>query len=269
MLARSAVFDIYGDHLLAGTGWAPVAALVQLTEAVDVAAAATRTAISRMAREGWLEPETRAGVRGYALTDRARHRLASAGQRIYAEHSPSWDGNWHLVVIEHSGDRSVRARVRGSMEYLGYARLAPDTWVAPRPSDDLAQTLEGGYREFRSQLTGDPVEFAAQMWDLEGLAKAHTRYDRWLTELVTDFPTDADELDCYATRSLALHEWRKFLFSDPGLPAQVLPPDWPGLRASQHFRDVAARLRPGAAAYVDTCIRTALGRSTSPSENHS
>ena len=72
----------------------------------------------------------------------------------------------------------------------------------------------------------------------------------------------AGDLECYTTRSLALHEWRKFLFTDPGLPLEVLPPDWPGSRASKQFRDVAACLRPGAAGYVDTCIRTALGRST-------
>ena len=264
MLARSAVFDIYGDHLLATTGWAPVAALVQLTGVVDVAPAATRTAISRMAREGWLDAETRSGVRGYALTSRARHRLASAAQRIYADRTPEWDGEWHLVVVEHSADRSVRARVRGSMEYLGYARLAADTWVAPRPSDDLAETLGDGYREFRSRLTGDPVRFAAEMWDLDALAEAHNGYIRWLADLVADLPDvdAAGDLECYTTRSLALHEWRKFLFTDPGLPLEVLPPDWPGSRASKQFRDVAACLRPGAAGYVDTCIRTALGRST-------
>lgn len=263
MLARSAVFDIYGDHLLGTTGWAPVAALVQLTGVVDVAPAATRTAISRMAREGWLRAQTRSGARGYALTPRASHRLASAASRIYAAQAPSWDGEWHLVVVEHSSDRSVRARVRGSMEYLGYARLAQDTWVAPRPSDDLAETLGGGYRQFTSRLDGDPAEFAAAMWDLDRLADAHLGYEQWLTELVRDFPDDAGDLESYATRALALHEWRKFLFSDPGLPAEVLPTDWPGARASKQFREVAARLRPGASAYVDTCIRTALGKNVS------
>lgn len=260
MLARSAVFDIYGDHLLSSTKWAPVAALVQLTGVIDIAPAATRTAISRMAREGWLTAQTRDGARGYAMTPRAAQRLATAGQRIYADHTPEWDGRWHIVVVEHSGDRSARARVRASMEYLGYARLAVDTWIAPRASDDLAGTLGPGYREFHSELSGDPRQFASSMWDLEQIADAHRQYDRWLTELVQGFPDDASDEERYLTRTLAVHEWRKFLFRDPGLPPEVLPDAWPGTVASERFRDVAARLRPGASAYVESCIRTALGR---------
>lgn len=255
------MFDIYGDHLLRTTGWSPVAALVRLTGVVDIAPAATRTAISRMSREGWLCAESRDGVRGYAMTPRAQHRLSSAAQRIYADTVPEWDGSWHVVVTEHSTDRSARARLRASMEYLGYARLAADTWVAPRASDDLAETIGPGRREFTSRFGGDATEFAASLWDLDALGRAYARYDRWLTELVRDLPADADDESCYATRALAVHEWRKFLFTDPGLPAQVLPDAWPGASAAANFRSLAARLRPGAAAYVETCITQALARS--------
>lgn len=262
MLARSAVFDIYGDHLLAGSGWAPVAALVQLTGDVDVAPAATRTAISRMAREGWLAADTRHGVRGYHLTERARGRLTSAAGRIYTD-APAWDGHWHLVVVEHSTDRSQRARLQASMGYLGYARLAADTWVAPRRSDDLSQTLDLGYREFSARMDGDPQSFASSLWDLPQLGESLRAYDRWLTTLLQGFPADPTDQQCYVTRARALHEWRKFLFTDPGLPPQVLPSSWPGTDAAAHFRRVASRLRPGAAAYVQGCIEIALRRSAS------
>jgi phenylacetic acid degradation operon negative regulatory protein len=50
--ARSALFDLYGDHLRARGDWAPVAALVRLLAPLDVTAPAVRTAISRMVRQG-------------------------------------------------------------------------------------------------------------------------------------------------------------------------------------------------------------------------
>ena len=69
MHARSALFDLYGDHLRARGSHAPVAALVRLLAPVGIAAPAVRTAISRMVIQGWLEPVTLAEGRGYRATD--------------------------------------------------------------------------------------------------------------------------------------------------------------------------------------------------------
>ncbi|NHN55060.1 PaaX family transcriptional regulator [Calidifontibacter sp. DB0510] len=257
MHARSAVFDVYGDHLLRTDGWASVAGLVRLTSAVDVAPAATRTAISRMVREGWLRADARAGARGYAMTDRARGRLASAWQRIYRADPRPWDGQWHVVVTDHTGDRSARTRLRASMSYLGYARLAPDTWIAPRPSDDLERSLTGtAYRAFTARFDDDPRTLAASAWDLGALAASHRRYLSWLDELAASLTGPASDEQVYAARALAVHEWRKFLFSDPDLPPEALPADWPGASAAERFLDLADRWQPRAAAYVEHCLQT-------------
>src|SRR5687767_13670486 len=73
--ARSALFDLYGDHLRPRGGRAPVAALVRLLAPLGIAAPAVRTAISRMVRQGWLLPVRLPGAAGYQLTVRAVHRL--------------------------------------------------------------------------------------------------------------------------------------------------------------------------------------------------
>jgi phenylacetic acid degradation operon negative regulatory protein len=44
------------------------------------------------------------------------------------------------------------------------------------------------------------------------------------------------------------------LFRDPGLPAALLPPDWPGLGAAEFFDLHANRLRPAASRFVDRCL---------------
>lgn len=262
MRARSAVFDLYGDHLLSRDGWAPVAAVVQLTGAVGVAPAATRTAISRIVREGWLEPQERHGVRGYAATGPARKRLEAAGERIYARTS-AWDGTWHLVTIEHTGDRSVRDRTRASMKYLGYAPLAADTWLAPRRSADLDQSLAVPFREFTARYDEDPCALAAQLWDLQTLATEHARFRAWLTDQLHQVPRTPDPEQAYRARTTIVHEWRKFLFTDPGLPQEALPDPWPGHAAAAEFRTAAADLQDPAAAHVDSCIRSALPKETS------
>jgi DNA-binding transcriptional regulator PaaX len=57
-----------------------------------------------------------------------------------------------------------------------------------------------------------------------------------------------------AVRSVLVHEWRKFLFTDPGLPAELLPADWVGHEAARFFASEAGRLLPAASRFVDSCL---------------
>src|SRR5258705_11629072 len=125
MQARSALFDLFGDHLRSRGGRAPVAALVRLLGPLDIAAPAVRTAISRMVRQGWLLPVRVAGGPGYQLSVRAVHRLDEAAARIYRTGRPSWDGRFDLVVMTPPERRPERARVTTTPSYLGDGRLDP------------------------------------------------------------------------------------------------------------------------------------------------
>jgi phenylacetic acid degradation operon negative regulatory protein len=140
--ARSALFDLYGDHLAKRGSRAPVASLVRLLAALGITEPATRTAVSRMVRQGWLAPvRCGPGLAGYALTPRASRRLDQAAARIYRQVEPAWDGQWHVLVVERIRDRARRGRVRAGLGYLGYAPLDETTWISPRPSVELDPLL--------------------------------------------------------------------------------------------------------------------------------
>jgi phenylacetic acid degradation operon negative regulatory protein len=320
--ARSALFDLYGDHLRSRGAQAPVAALVRLLASIGIAAPAVRTAISRMVGQGWLEPVRVSAGAGYALTPRAIRRLDEAAERIYSRGNHDWDGGWHLVVVERVRERTRRERVQASLRYLGYAQLDETTWLSPRPSPEL-QALREAERirlePFAATYDGDPSGLLARAWDLDSLAKA---YEGWLAEArqliapvspavghlsgaessagplsgaessagplsgaessagplsgaessagrlsgtessVARLPgtTSSDEV-IFAARSKLVHEWRKFLFRDPGLPAELLPSEWPGLAAAEFFNVESARLLPAASRFVDCCLRVSEGRS--------
>ena len=101
MNARSALFDVYGDHLRTRGGEAPVAALVRILAPLDIAAPAVRTAISRMVRQQWLAAVRLDQGPGYRLTARAERRLTEAATRIYRRGIAPWDGQWHLLAVNH------------------------------------------------------------------------------------------------------------------------------------------------------------------------
>jgi len=256
--ARSALFDLYGDHLRSRGAHAPVSALVRLLAPLGITAPAARTAVSRMVRQGWLDPVRLPGGAGYGLTPRATHRLDEAAERIYRHDEREWDGRWHLVVVERTRERARRERLRAALAYLGYAPLDETTWISPRQSPELEGLLEterARAERFAAAYDGDPHGLVARAWDLDGLAHAYRRWLEVADELVAPAGPDATEETVFAVRSRLVHEWRKFLFRDPGLPSELLPGKWPGRQAAELFDAESARLLPAAACFVDCCLQ--------------
>lgn len=259
MNARSALFDVYGDHLRRRGGVAPVAALVRMLAPLEIASPAVRTAISRMVSQRWLTPVRLDQGAGYSLTSAAERRLADAASRIYRSGIARWDGRWHLIVVDQVQDRASRRRIRSGLSYLGYAPLRDDTWISPRPSLEVDVVLgneAARAQRFCADHDGDAVSLAATAWDLDALGRS---YSRWLSDaerLVADTAAEHTDQQAFVIRSRLVHEWRKFLFRDPGLPHELLPGDWPGDVAAEFFDAQAARLLPGAGRYVDACLQS-------------
>lgn len=257
MDARSALFDLYGDHLVRRGGVAPVAALVRCLGASAITPPAVRTAISRMARQGWLEAVRTPSGPGYALTERAATRLSEAGARIYRTRDEAWDGHWHLLVIERIRERSRRERVRNGLRYLGYGAIDDATWIAARPSSELEAMLRidtVAAEQFSAAHDGDTMIMVSRVWDLASLGAA---YEAWLAEanqIVAGVDPRGSEEVAFAARSRLVHGWRKFLFVDPRLPDHLLPADWAGSRGARYFDEQAARLLPAASRFIDNCL---------------
>jgi phenylacetic acid degradation operon negative regulatory protein len=106
---------------------------------------------------------------------------------------------------------------------------------------------------FHGEHVGDQDEIVQRLFRPVDLAEA---YRSWLDE-ARSLAGSADATDpenAFAARSRLLHEWRKFLFRDPGLPLELLPDDWPGEDAAAYFDAESARLLPAATKFVDSCL---------------
>lgn len=257
MNARSALFDLYGDHLRARGGRAPIAALVRLLAPLGITAPAVRTAVSRMVRQGWLEPVRLPDGPGYALTQRAVRRLDDAAARIYRTQQTEWDGRWHIVVTGPIATRARRERFRAAMTFLGYAQLGDCTWIGPRVSnevDALLEAEEARGERFLAEHDGDTLGLVRRAWDLEGVGRSYTRWLAQAEAISAEAGELATDEQAFAARSRLVHEWRKFLFLDPGLPRELLPHEWPGEQAAAFFDAESARLQPAAVRFVDSCL---------------
>jgi phenylacetic acid degradation operon negative regulatory protein len=264
MEARSALFDLYGDHLRPRGGRAAVAALVRLLAPIGIAAPAVRTAVSRMVRQGWLHPVRMPTGPGYGLTGKATRRLDEAAARIYRTGRRDWDGQFDLVVLDPPQHRAERSRLTANLTFLGYGAIDGSTWVAPRTGDEVDALLtEAGvrYERFRASHaagTDGAAALVRRAWDLSEIGAAYEDFVERLAPVVAAVGPEASDEHAYAARFTLVHSWRAFLFRDPQLPPALLPERWPGTSAAAFFDRHAARLRPAADRFVDR----SLGRAT-------
>lgn len=255
--ARSAVFDLYGDHLAPHGYWAPISGVITLLGSCGIAAPATRTAVSRITSQGWLEPLRRNGIRGYAATPAGRDRLGEAWERIYRSGAAGWDGRWQVVVTGRPRDRAQRDKVVGTLGYLGYGRIAPQTWLAARPAPELTSALDAlgiTYSAFTTTDLPDASTLVARTWDLTELAADYRAFSDDTVALRQRVAGSLSPHEAYPVRAELVHRWRKFLFIDPALPDEVLPDGWPGQAARDIFLEVADRLLPPARIFVSEAL---------------
>jgi phenylacetic acid degradation operon negative regulatory protein len=257
MHARSALFDLYGDHLRDRDDQAPVAALVRVLAAVGIAGPAVRTAVSRMTVQGWLDPVELPAGRGYRLTEGAAHRLDDAYSRVYRSGPPPWDGHWHVVLLPPIDARSRRSRVRSGLSWAGYGEYVDGVWISPYPRAELPALLRAERLQVTTAVASHfrPAQ-PVSAWDLEALGK---EYEAWLADtrqlLVRAGKAHADPDEAaFAGRFVMVHEYRKFLFRDPGLPDELLPEHWSGREALRWFTEKATDLYPAADRFVARCL---------------
>ena len=256
MEARSALFDLYGDYLRSRGGRAPVAALVRLLAPLGIAAPAVRTAVSRMVRQGWLNPLRLTAGPGYVLTPKAARRLDEAAARVYRTARQGWDGRFDLLLLRRPAGAGTARR----LGYLGYGMVEDRIWIAPRPADEVDTVLgEAGIgfdRFSAAHVAGSsgPAEVAGRAWDLAEIGRAYDRFVEAQRPLVGAVHGRSSDEEAYAARFGLVHAWRSFLFRDPHLPPALLPSPWPGAAAATFFDRHAARLRPAADRHVERCL---------------
>lgn len=260
---KTLILDVYGRYSSQLQGWVAVSELVWLGGLLGLDEQAVRSALSRMTRRGLLRPEVRDRVRGYATTPEVDGMIAAADRRIYASTEPARlaDG-WVLVSFSMpESERDKRHLLRARLGWLGMGILSSGLSIGPaRMLADVIETVKGlGFEDyvdvFRAthEAFGPVDELVHRSWDLGALADLYA-------EFIDEHRPARDRLRratrppsgevAFATFTLALHDWRKFPYLDPNLPAELLPARWPGTVAAALFHDVRERLEPAALAFA-------------------
>lgn len=240
--AKALLLTVLGEFVLPHSGSAWTSTLVGGLAMLDVQERNARQAVTRLAEQGVVRSTKEGRKARWHLTDKGRSLLTAGAHRIYGfgAGEDEWDGRWLVVLCSVPEEqRAKRHQLRSKLGFAGFGFLGPGVAISPHLDREAAANavldelgLLPGATVFRAE-TGELVDaddLLRRAWDLDTLA---ARYDEFTNDFARRAPRTSGER--FAALIELVHEWRRFPFVDPEIPAQLLPRGWPGRRAKRSF----------------------------------
>lgn len=212
----SLVVTVLGDVAEPRGGWMEAGELRALLALLDVPPGALRTALSRLARDGWVE-RARAG-RGalYRLSADRQAEFRAAAATVYAAAPLPGPADWQLVATDGG-------------EPPGGLGLAPGLWLIPREATPPPGALAAG-----------PVQLPLPAWAASRVAPAEVaaRYAAFSDRIEAALRGRLSGLDAERAmrlRLLTVHHWRRLVLRAPAVPPALAPPGWPEARCRRRM----------------------------------
>jgi phenylacetic acid degradation operon negative regulatory protein len=224
MTARSVVLSVLlGAH----PAWASASELIRLTADFGIKETTLRVALTRMVSAGDLIRS----ADGYRLSDRllARQRRQDDAMRPRVR---AWHKDWTMLIVTSVGnDARTRATLRTMMHHKRFGELREGVWMRPDNLDlELDPEVAARVRVLKARDDA-PAELAGQLWDLPAWAETGHRLIDEIAR-ATDVPG----------RFVVAAAMVRHLLTDPVLPAELLPADWPGAGLRAAYHDFATEL---------------------------
>ncbi|MCO5969849.1 PaaX family transcriptional regulator [Actinoallomurus soli] len=240
--ARSLLLTLLGEFVLRYQEPVWTSTLVEVLDELGVEEKSARQALARTAADGWLTSERVGRSVRWSLTPPGRQLLTEGAERIYGfgAEAAAWDGVWLIVYVSvPESRRRLRHQLRTKLSWAGFGSPGPGMWIAPSAAREAEARsvieglgLQAGAMSFTARFAGVGSERAMveRAWDLDGVA---AEYEAFIDEFGALRPASPESI--LLAQARLVHEWRRFPFLDPRLPAALLPAGWVGVQARELF----------------------------------
>ena len=246
---QSMIFTIYGDYLRHYGNKIWIGSLVRLLKEFGHNEQGVRVAVSRMVKQGWIQSEKQGNKSFYFLTERGVSRMDEAANRIFKLNPHEWDRKWRILMYSIPEEkRQIRDELRQELLWSGFGSFSNACWISPNNLEKEVNLLIEKYNIseyvdfFVSDYKGpkDSQSLVEKSWPLEEI---ENKYEEFISKYSKQFIVhqsvlskgEMSDSECFVERTNLVHEYRKFLFIDPGLPKELLPPMWSGNHAALLF----------------------------------
>ena len=216
----SVLITVFGDLAQDPGQWISGPTLNSIMTEIGIKPEATRVALHRLRKDGWITSRRVGRHSDYGLTDQGRAQSVEASPRIYGKTTAQ--STCYLVVSE-TGDpppdpatEKTRAQqVLWITPALGLTvdrTVARDNLILPVPQDrPLPDWLRN--RVCSEHLVAASVRTEAALGDLQQ---------------ALDTAIELNALQISVLRVLVVHSWRRIILRAPDLPDDVFPAEWRG-----------------------------------------
>lgn len=226
----SLIVTFFGDAVVPRGARVALSTLQDAMALLDIEPGAVRTALSRLAKDGWVSRQREGRSSFYRLTPEGRYAFDAATRRIYAPGPARWDGGWTIAIAPPEAPADTMA------PDTAFTALGPHTWIAP----GKGHAAPDGMLVIEGDGSGVPPGFAGH-WHLDELGARYRAFAGNWSALDTHAISPANAM---IARTLLLHDWRRIVLNDPCLPGELLPPDWAGASAlrlmARHYQALIA-----------------------------
>ena len=245
----SLAITVFGDAIVPRGGSVWLGTLLAFFETLDIDSGVVRTAMSRLAADGWLARNKVGRNSFYRLADKGRETFDAAMVHVYHPRAPDWTGRFELLLIGNGGDRDVS---RDALKDAGFGSPLPGVWVAPS-GVVVPEEAAGAIRLEVSAEDDSGRRLLSESWPLDRMAEAYHEFIATFEPLRESIRKGAplSDTDAFTARILMNHHYRRVVLRDPLLPASLLPRDWPGRAARELCHQIFLGLLEASERWLD------------------
>lgn len=245
---QSLMLTFLGDYVLGRDVCVYSGSVIDVFARTGVGEHAARSTLTRMVNRGLLSRQRQGRRMYFGLTPRSTQILRDGEARIWKSGAVNreWDGTWTLLgfSLPEAWQRQ-RHDLRSQLAWAGFGPLFNGLWIAPghAPVADVVASLglEAHVKVFRGGVEPgtDVTRMIRDTWDIEAQAARYLAFvERWRGNGLT-----GDQGGDPLGRQLILFtEWLQVVRTDPRLPLEHLPRDWPAAEAESVFHAVSAQV---------------------------
>src|SRR4051794_744880 len=245
----SIVITVFGDAIVPRGGSVWLGTLLEFFKTIDIDSGVVRTAMSRLAADGWLERQRVGRNSFYRLVKKGRQTFDAATKHIYDPQVSEWTGRFELLLIGNGEDRDVS---REALKNAGFGSPLPGVWIAPS-GVPIPEEAAHAIRLEVSAEDDSGRRLLSESWRLQRTADAYLKFMKTFEPLRGSMGRRErlSDIDAFTARILLIHHYRRVVLRDPLLPAALLPKDWPGRAARKLCGEIYRAVLPASEQWLN------------------
>lgn len=279
--AGAVISTLFGDSINPHGGTVCLGSIVQLCGSLGISEATTRSAVARMANDGFLESVLAGRRADYRQTDQGSPRMDLSMYRTYLALHDEWgEGKtWEFVVLHAHRFKNDAHAFGVASEALcsdGFGKLNDTVFVRPqrepnpyaRPSALLPAGLEDAYTSFTGALAPDSPERSVEemigaMWDFPLLRSRYLGFvadTAALLDELWDRGSTITPAEAFVIRTYLIHDYRRIVAASPMLPVGLRARDSACAKARYMIREIYDFLVPASEEFLSSVLETTEGK---------